>query len=125
MKTEELLLALKEGANFEMTKENFGYSGWGNILNFPECKEMSRSEYNYHYEKKKKLLESLPWTKVVENPRNPKEGEYPTEDGEYITMLDCNEHEVLTNRFRDGSWLLYHKTHIKWWMLNPLWENKK
>jgi hypothetical protein len=74
--------------------------------------------YSDHYNRCKAELESLPWN-VVDNPRNPKDGEYPSEDGTYITMLDCNEHEVLTNDFMNGFWTLYHRTHIKWWMKLP------
>ena len=117
MITNEILQALKEGANFEIKPKGTGY---GSISNFPECRNkngvMTSHQYYIHYEKKKKILESIPWTKVVENPRNPKPEEYPTKDGEYITMLDCNEHEVICNSFRDGRWLLYDKTHVKWWM---------
>jgi len=73
----------------------------------------------------KSLLESIPWTKTVENPRNPKENEYPEENGWYITMLDCNEHEILVNRFEkgDSGWSFYNKTHVKWWM--PLTDELK
>lgn len=120
MTTNEILQALKEGANFEIEPKG---TGWGSISNFPECRNknggMTSHQYDIHYEKKKKILESIPWTNVVENPRNPKPEEYPTKDGEYITMLDCNEHEVICNMFRDGRWLLYDKTHIKWWMPVP------
>ena len=119
MSSEEILRVLKEGANFEMEyKGACGWCGYGSIRHFSECK-YDLFDYNTHYNKKKKLLESLPWTKVVANPRNPRPDEYPTKDGEYITMLDCNEHEVLCNTFRDGRFLLYDKTHIKWWMPNP------
>lgn len=76
------------------------------------------SSYQAYYDRCRAELESLPWN-VVADPRNPKDGEYPSEDGTYITMLDCNEHEVLTNDFRNGFWSLYHRTHIKWWMKLP------
>lgn len=119
MNPEEILTALREGANFEM--EHKGAGGWcgiGSISRFPECRR-NGFDYVSHYNRKKKILESLPWTKVVDSPRNPRPDEYPTVDGEYITMLDCNEHEVICNTFRDGRFLLYDKTHVKWWMPNP------
>lgn len=124
MNTEEILNKLKEGANFKLERTDSGsYNGFGAINRFDECKtenNPSPSWYNnVHYPAKKKILESLPWTGVVENPYNPKEGEYPTENGDYITMLDCDEHAVWTNIFRDGHWLIYDRTHVKWWMPMP------
>lgn len=114
MSSEENLRVLKEGADFNM-KLGFGF---GAINKFEECEKMTHQEYSKHYEQKRILLESLPWNDV-KNPRNPRPDEYPTKDGKYITMLDCNEHAVLCNTFRDGGFLLYNKTHIKWWMPNP------
>ena len=40
-------------------------------------------------------------------------------------MLDCNEHEVLVNRFRDGHWSLYNETHVKWWMKLPKMDKEE
>ena len=99
-----------------------GYYGFGSINRCPQCKpeKMTIGEHKYvHYPKMAKLLESLPWEKVVQNPYNPKVDEYPTEDGIYITMMDCNEHEVCTNTFRDGNFSWMNRTHIKWWMKLP------
>ena len=45
--------------------------------------------------------------------------EYPTEDGTYITMMDCDEHAVHTNTFKDGRFSWMDRTHIKWWMKLP------
>ena len=58
-----------------------------------------------------------------EDPRNPKDNEYPTEDGVYLTMLDADEHAVLSNPFREGHFFMYNKTHVKWWMPMPNFEN--
>lgn len=122
MDGKEILAKLKEGANFELKFEDGNLTGYGAINNFDECKlYSSHTQYWYdyvHYPEKKKILESLPWN-LVENPRNPKPGEYPTKDGDYITMLDCNEHQVWHNTFRDGNWLIFNKTHVKWWMPIP------
>ena len=124
MEAKEILEKLKECANFELKSwPNGSYYGSGAINSCDECKDMTPAYYyNYHYPEKSKILESLPWN-VVENPRNPKPGEYPTEDGDYITMLDCDEHAVWHNKFRDGNWLIYNKTHVKWWM--PITEEMK
>lgn len=112
----EILEVLKVGANFQFDKDGYGY---GAINLCPECEGMSLWEYKYeHYPKMAELLESLDWN-VVENPRLPKDNEYPTEEGEYLTMLDCDEHSIFINRFREGHWTLYNKTHIKWWMKLP------
>lgn len=109
MSREEIVKVLKEACAFD---GNFGH-----INTCPQCEGMSRHEYLVdHYPKMCKLLESLPWTKVVKNPRNPQPGEYPSEDGNYLVMLDCDEHAVLKNRFSDGHWTLYNRTHVKWWM---------
>ena len=117
MNRKEILDVLKEGANFTIDETGHGF---GAINAFPECAgQMDQFTYmNIHYPVKARLLESLPWN-VVKNPRNPKEGEYPTEDGEYITMMDCGEHEIHTNRFKDGRFSWMNRTHIKWWMKLP------
>lgn len=110
------VLANCAGFNFE--------HGYGAINRCKECKEMSQLQYSYeHYPKMKKKLEALPWAKIVEDPRNPKDNEYPTEDGVYLTMLDADEHAVLSNPFREGHFLMYNKTHVKWWMPMPNFEN--
>lgn len=124
MTTKEIIDTLKEGANFhfyKVNKVNGFCHGYGAINNFDECNldntpHMTNAEYCYlHYPNKKRLLESLPWN-IVEHPRMPKDEEYPFEDGDYITMLDCDEHAILINRFRNGHWVLYNETHVKWWM---------
>lgn len=116
---QEILDTLKKGANFTFDGKEYH---WGAINNFPECKKdgsMTQSYYNsVHYPAKAKILESLPWN-VVEKPREPERYEYPAEDGDYITMLDCDEHCVLMNTFRDGHWVVYNKTHVKWWLKLP------
>ena len=127
MEAKEILEKLKEGANFELKYNEDGrLDGYGAINLFDCCKfggGMTQSWYdNVHYPSRKKILESLPWN-VVENPRNPKKCEYPSENGDYITMLDCDEHAVWHNKFRDGNWLIYNKTHVKWWL--PITEEMK
>jgi len=126
MEAKEILEKLKEGANFELKFEEGNFTGYGAINKFDECKlESGHTQYWYdyvHYPEKKKILESLPWS-VVKNPRNPKQEEYPSENGDYITMLDCDEHAVWHNKFRDGNWLIYNKTHVKWWL--PITEEMK
>lgn len=119
MEAKEILNVLKECANFELKTLPNGsyYYVPGAINRCDECKDMTHAYYyNYHYPDKSKKLESLPWTKVVKNPRNPEPDEYPTENGKYITMMDCNEHEIWINEFRDGHFSWMNKTHIKWWM---------
>ena len=120
MTKQEILSILKEAANFELKQLNFGLHAHGSISSCPQCKNMAGLEYSSHYEKMKKKLESLPWEKVVKYPRNPHlYDEYPHEDGVYITMMDCNEHEVCTNIFRNGNFSWMNRTHIKWWMKLP------
>lgn len=116
MNRQEILNILKEGANFTIDKNGFGY---GAINCFPECKTMTPFNYLYvHYPEKAKLLESLPWN-VVKNPRMPNDEEYPSQDGVYITMMDCDEHAVNTNTFKDGKFIWMDRTHIKWWLKLP------
>lgn len=119
MTKKEIFDILKEAANFELKQLGFGLYGYGSISHCPQCKNMSELEYTLHYNKMKNLLESLPWEKVVKNPRHPEVEEYPQEDGTYITMMDCNEHEVCTNEFNDGNFIWMNRTHIKWWMKLP------
>lgn len=120
MEREEIYRILKEAAGFELDDNNFGYGAINRTFksryeDYPHNNCLQ--EYiNEHYPKMVKLLESLPWEKEVKNPRNPRPDEYPSEDGEYITMMDCNEHEVCTNTFHDGKFSWMNGTHIKWWM---------
>ena len=117
MNRQEILNILKEGADFSL--DEYDGHGFGSIGRCPQCKDMTNFEYCYvHYPKMKNLLESLPWN-IVGNPRNPKPEEYPSEDGVYITMMDCNEHEVCTNIFKDGNFSWMNRTHIKWWLKLP------
>ena len=117
MNENEFVETLKRCTNFEAKRGSNGVlTGYGSISHFPKCYDMTPAEYDTHYEKCKKELEALPWEKIVVLPRMPKENEYPTKDGEFITMLDANEHEVIVNTFKNGSWLLYNRTHVKWWM---------
>ena len=129
MDTKEILEILKTAANLKPEKKYWMGSmhilGSGAINYCPECKDMTSYEYlNHHYPKMVRLLESLPWQHVIEHPRNPKPGDYPSEPGEYLTMLDANEHEVVCNTYHpnkngDLYWTLYNETHIKWWMPWP------
>ena len=126
MEAKEIYAVLKKAANMEPYIEDGEVYGFGAINRCPECKNMTEREYRQeHHPAMSKLLESLPWEKVVERPRNPRNDEYPQEDGTYITMLDCNEHEVLVNRFRDGRWSLYDETHVKWWMKLPKMDKEE
>ncbi len=120
MDPKELFDTLRQTINFNLEKTDKGiWVGGGAINMCPECAGMTRLQYDIHYGKAKNTLESLPWTGKVEHPRSPQPGEYPTEDGEYITMLDADEHYTLINTFRDGHWSLYDRTHVKWWMPLP------
>ena len=117
MKPTEIIRILKEAANIDIEYKDGMWNGYGSIIRCPECKNMTFHDYcTQHYPAKKALLEKLPWTKVVEQPRCPRPDEYPSEDGDYIVMLDCDEHAVLTNSFRNGRWTVYDRTHVKWWM---------
>ena len=119
METKEILNVLKECADFELEyDENGRVHGFGNISIAASKKKITSEWYrNQFYPEAKRLLESLPWTKVVKYPRNPEiDGEDPTEDGIYLTMMDCNEHEVCTNTFENGRFYWMNRTHIKWWM---------
>ena len=116
MTKKEIFDILKKATNFELKQLSSGPFGSGSILHSPEYND---GDYESHYNKMKNLLESLPWEKVIKNPRLPEIDEYPKEDGIYITMMDCNEHEVCTNKFKDGKFTWMNKTHIKWWMKLP------
>ena len=116
----EIFNILKEYAGFELKQTEHGVYAHGSINQHPKYRGISEWFYRrVYYTAASQKLESLPWTKIVKDPRNPRENEYPTEDGVYITMMDCNEHEVCTNEFRDGHFVWMHKTHIKWWMKLP------
>lgn len=121
MEAREIYRVLKENANFKLEwHDKCGeWDGHGSIADFPECENMTYAQYAIdHYPKKCKALESLPWNKV-ENPRNPSDSEYPTEEGQYIVMLDCDEHAVWVCNFRNRHFSFYDRTHIKWWMPLP------
>ena len=121
MDTKKILEILKKAANLEPELKNGKILGVGAINMCDKCKDMTEYEYRYeHYPNMSELLESLPWTHTIPTPRNPRETDYPDKPGEYLTMLDCNEHEVVCNTYHeDGRWTLYNRTHIKWWMSWP------
>ena len=119
MNRQEILDVLKKAANFTPNFKDGHMYGIGAINMCPECQYMNSLQYNLHYTKMKNALENLPWDMVVANPRMPKPEEYPQEDGDYITMCDCNEHEVNGNPFHGGRWTIYDGTHVKWWMKLP------
>lgn len=109
MSREDILKILEEACAFDGTH--------GAINLCPQCDGMDHYTYcEVHYPKMKAKLEALPWTKEIRNPRHPEQDELPQEDGEYLTMLDADEHAVWTNSFRDGHWVIYNNTHVKWWM---------
>ena len=110
MTRSEILDTLERYGAFTLEK------GWGSIGDVQWGDPIY--EYAEIYRECKEMLESLPWN-VVENPRTPRDCEYPQEDGEYITMLDCNEHHVTVNWFNGGKWTVYNRTHVKWWMKLP------
>lgn len=117
----KIIDVLKEAAGFKIEKAKRGWLGIGAINRCPQCKCMSQEEYlrpHGHYDTMKEKLESLPWN-VVSDPRNPKPEEYPDKDGQYLVMLDCDEHFIITNEYTNSVWTMYHRTHIKWWMPLP------
>lgn len=118
MTKEEIYSILKIAAGFELDSNNLGIgsinktfkSKYEGFLNNNVLQEYM----NEHYPKMKEMLESLPWEKEIITPRYPKKDDYPTEEGMYITMMDCNEHEVCANYFHDGHFSYMNETHIKW-----------
>ena len=116
MTKEEIYRILKEAAGFELDEDNFAT---GSIAKTFPHNNSSIKYIGEHYPKMLQMLESLPWEKEINNPRNPNRDEYPTKDGIYITMMDCNEHEVCTNHFHDDHFTWMNRTHIKWWMKLP------
>lgn len=120
MEIKEIFEILKNCANFTLSFKNGNWYGCGAINYCSQCEKMSYVYYcNVHYPIMAKMLEALPWTKIVSNPRFPHNEEYPSEPGRYITMLDCDEHYVLINTYDGQNWSLYNNTHVKWWMPLP------
>ena len=120
MTPQEIFAILKECANVVIEKQDGRIHGFGAINMCPECRQMTQEHYcNVHYPRMAEKLESLPWTKVIKDPRNPQKDDYPTKAGEYITMMDCDEHQVCVNTFHDGYFVWMNRTHIKWWMPLP------
>lgn len=110
----EFLDVIKEATALDIRKEG---SRFGSIAKaYIVSKKYKELSYKEFYKEMERKLEELPWEMVVSNPCNPLEEEYPTEDGKYITMLDCNECGVLVNSFIRNTWSVYHKSHIKYWI---------
>lgn len=71
-----------------------------------------------HYPKMRKLLESLPWISIKDR--------LPDEHGRYLTLADCNEHEVCENDFKiiEGHpWWSWTNKHIIYWMPIPRYKD--
>ena len=119
MDTKYIINTLKEFTGISIRETNKTIVGSGSIDKAYCLTHTTGDQYPEFYNKAKKSLESIPWESEVRNPYHPKESEYPTEEGYYITMLDCDEHAVDINRFSNGHFCLYDRTHVKWWMKLP------
>lgn len=115
MDKEKIFETLSSSAGMAIYKENGKEWGFGSIAKTYD----GSCSYDTHYYAERNKLESLPWERKIENPRCPSEDDYPEEDGRYITMLDCDEHSVMVNGFKDGHFDFYNRTHVKWWMRIP------
>lgn len=115
MTNNELINALIEAVGYDPDDE-YGMYHIGTALPAKEYREMSDREYIYkYYPKIRRMIEALPWISVKDS--------LPPTDGKYLTLLDCNEHEINKNTIRlcgDGrrhwSWC---DRHVCYWMPIP------
>lgn len=107
MTNNELLQELKETTGFQLTDKNdYGsISRAANIAN----PLMSNIEYLYKfYPEMKRRIDNLPW-----------QTGRPTEPGKYITVADCNEHEITHNWLNENGYWGWLDRHIIGWMPVP------
>lgn len=115
MTNNELISALVTAVGYDPNKEH-GMWRIGSALTEEELIAMSNLEYSWNYYPKiRKMIEDLPWIAVNEM--------LPPEDGEYLTLLDCNEHEIDKNCIKlkpDGKrhWGWCDR-HVCYWMPIP------
>lgn len=115
MTNNEIINILKETVGYDSSKKYF-MGHIGSALSKEECIAMGNCEYHYdYYPKIRKKIESLPWISIKEK--------LPEIDGRYLTLLDCNEHEIDVNTINmcgDGNrhWSWCDK-HVCYWMPIP------
>ncbi|WQJ53809.1 MAG: hypothetical protein [Wendovervirus sonii] len=91
-------------------KKDFVLGAIGSSLSKDEFDKMGRIEYLQYYIKMRNMIESLPWISVKDK--------LPECDGQYLTLLDCNEHEIDNNWYKDKTWG-WCRTHVQYWMPIP------
>lgn len=115
MTNNELIAALVEAVGYD-PDEKYGMYHIGSALSKEEQIAMTQFEYSWNYYPKiRKMIENLPWIDANEM--------LPPEDGRYLTLLDCNEHEIDKNSIelkpdgkRHWSWC---DRHVCYWMPIP------
>jgi len=85
------------------------YHRIGSIDYVARIYEVNDFEYPKYYNDAKEVIESLPWNRYPE---------LVPDQGDYLVMLDCDEHRVLEMTYKNNQWLMY-PTHINWWMELP------
>ena len=103
MKNKEIIETLKMAIGYNTN--DFCISNIANTFNGTQL-----SKYQIHYMKMRDAIEKLPWISIKDK--------LPDNEEEYLTLLDCNEHEILTNRYRNGYWDMFN-THVCYWMPIP------
>jgi len=112
MTGKEIIKILSETVGYK----NDGTFVLGNFISSFDKKTLESLHANpdiYHnelYPKMKKAVESLPWISVHDY--------MPDMEGKYLTLLDCNEHEVDCNTYKDRYWHWCHR-HVCYWMPIP------
>ena len=104
MTNKELFKELKETTGFKI-EENFGYGTISRAANIANP-SMSAVEYlHVFYPEMRRRIDNLPW-----------QTGHPTKPGYYITVADCNEHEITYNWLNENGYWGWLNSHIIGWM---------
>lgn len=106
MTNNELLKELYETTGFKLNEHDYG-----SISQAATNKDESMTNIEYLYEfypEMKRRIDNLPW-----------QSGKPSKPGNYITVADCNEHEVTYNSFNENGYWGWLDRHIIGWMPIP------
>lgn len=117
MTNNELIKALKVavGYDHEEALKGSGMYRIGSALSDDEFMKIVDTYKSEYYPRVRALIEKLPWISTNDM--------LPETDGDYLTLLDCNEHEIDVNHIRlypDGNrhWMWCDR-HVCYWMPIP------
>jgi len=88
---------------------------WNIISSLSKEDEKYMNDHYYlytkdYYPRMRHKIEKCPWISIKDR--------LPEKEGRYLTLLDCNEHEIDVNTYENGKWI-WCNSHVCYWMPIP------